>query len=88
LLVTANTDSFHPEDGGENFLRNFGVVFLRSVIQMLVIVNVVVSTLMMNMIRSSETSILTRTTWRHTPEDGILHSYRSENHKSYIALTG
>jgi hypothetical protein len=25
---------------------------------------------------------------RNIPEDGILHSYRSENLKSYIALTG
>jgi hypothetical protein len=24
----------------------------------------------------------------HIPEDGILHSHRSENLKSYIALTG
>jgi hypothetical protein len=24
----------------------------------------------------------------YIPEDGILHSHRRENHKSYIALTG
>jgi hypothetical protein len=37
---------------------------------------------------SSETSVLTRGTLYNTPEDGILHSYRLENLKSYIALTG
>jgi hypothetical protein len=33
-------------------------------------------------------SVLTRATWRNSPEDGILHSNRRENLKSYIALTG
>jgi hypothetical protein len=42
------------------------------------------STLMMEAIRSSETSIPTRTTRGHIPEYGILHSHRRENHKSYI----
>jgi hypothetical protein len=32
--------------------------------------------------------VLTRTTLRFNPEDGILHSHRRENLKSYIALTG
>jgi hypothetical protein len=31
----------------------------------------------------SETSVLIRATWRHIPEDGILHSHRRENFKSY-----
>jgi hypothetical protein len=43
--------------------------------------------LMMEAVRSSETS-LTRTTLRNIPEDDILHSHRRENLKSYIALTG
>jgi hypothetical protein len=45
-------------------------------------------TLMMGAIRSSETSVLARATRRHIPEEGILHSHRRENFKSYIALTG
>jgi hypothetical protein len=43
---------------------------------------------MMEEIRSSETLILTRATRRDIPEGGILHSYRSENLKSYVVLTG
>jgi hypothetical protein len=42
----------------------------------------------MEAILSSETSVLTRATQRDIPEDHILHSHRSENLKSYIALPG
>jgi hypothetical protein len=45
-------------------------------------------TLMIGTIRSSETSILTRGTRHNIPEDGILHSHRRKNLKSYIALNG
>jgi hypothetical protein len=41
-------------------------------------------TLKMEAIRSSETSIYTRSTLRHIPEDGILHSHRYEKLKHYI----
>jgi hypothetical protein len=34
--------------------------------------------------RFGGTSIHTRTTRRHIPEDGILHSHRCENLKSYM----
>jgi hypothetical protein len=44
----------------------------------------VLVTLMMGAVRFSETSVLKRTTPRHIPEDGILHSHRRENLKSYI----
>jgi hypothetical protein len=38
----------------------------------------------MEAIRSSETSVQSTTSTRcHTPEDGILHSNRRENLKSY-----
>jgi hypothetical protein len=43
---------------------------------------------MMEAIRSSETSAVTEVTRRHIKENGILHSHRRENLKSYIALTG
>jgi hypothetical protein len=44
------------------------------------------STPKMEAIRSSETSVHTRSTGRHIPEDGILHSHCCENLKSYKVL--
>jgi hypothetical protein len=45
-------------------------------------------TLGMEVLGSSETSLLTRATRCNIPEDDVLHSHRSEHLNSYIALTG
>jgi hypothetical protein len=63
------------------------------VIRLLVTVSVALSsqilaTLMMEVIRSSETSVLRIATRINITEDGILHSHFRENLKPYIALTG
>jgi hypothetical protein len=74
-------------------LRRAALVFLRSVRRLPVTANVVPSspilvTLMIEALRSSETSVLTRATLRNIPEDGILHSHLCENLTSYVSLTG
>jgi hypothetical protein len=46
--------------------------------------SIILFTLMIEAIRSSETLVLARNTWRHIPEDGILYSHRCENIHSYI----
>jgi hypothetical protein len=43
------------------------------------------STVIVEDIRFSEKSVLTRATWRHIPEDGIHHGHRRGSLKSYIA---
>jgi hypothetical protein len=58
------------------------------VVCLLVIANIVPSsqilvTPMTEAIRASETSVVSRTTRRHSPEDGIFHNRRREDLRSY-----
>jgi hypothetical protein len=66
-------------------------IFFRSVLLLLDTAKVVPSspilvTLMMEVIRSSETLVLRGAKQRNIPEDGILHSHSHENLKSYIFI--
>jgi hypothetical protein len=63
----------------EGYLASI-VIFLRSLLQLLDTANVVPSSailvaLMMEVIRSSETSVLTRAVRRNLSENGILHKW-------------
>jgi hypothetical protein len=72
--------------------RYYFIVLVHSELRLLVTVKVpgspILVTMMIEVILSSETSVLTRAQLRNNPEDDILHSNRRENPKSYVALTG
>jgi hypothetical protein len=81
----------NPRFGGTHRFHHHGEKNQHSELQLLVTANAVTSLLIlfiliMEAIRSSETLVLTRATWHHIPEDGILHSHRRENLKTYIAI--
>jgi hypothetical protein len=64
--------------------RRFGVSVTGNVVPR----SPILVAMMREVICSSETSVVARATRHHVREDGILHSHRRENFKSYIALTG
>jgi hypothetical protein len=49
----------------------------------IIFVGVIYFTMKMEETRSSETSVYNKPTVRHIQEDGILHSHRRENLRSY-----
>jgi hypothetical protein len=72
-------------------IGNLGTALaVHRVLRLLVTANVpnspILATLMMEAIRSSEMSVLTRATWSSIPEYGMLHSHCRENPKSYTVL--
>jgi hypothetical protein len=83
--------TYHLQHQGDKNRRARNIVFLRSVRRLLVKANVAPSspilvTLIMEALRSSEMSVLTRATWHNIPEDGILHSHRREILKSHLLI--
>jgi hypothetical protein len=85
--------SYNNRSFGGTYRFRHQLVLLRSVLQLLVNANsipswLILSNLMIEAIRSYETSVITRAVERNTPEEFILRSHLCEKLKSYIELTG
>jgi hypothetical protein len=83
LVRTDVSEERHHHHQGEKSQRTRNTV--SCVLQLLdspnaVLTSLINLTLMMEATRSSETSVHTRSTRRHIPENGILRSHLRENH--------
>jgi hypothetical protein len=96
-VVVVRTDVAEERIGSVIRVTRIGelgtALLVRSVLRLLVTAKVVHSspilvTLMMDAIRSPDTSVLAGAIRRNIPEDGILRSHRRENLKSVTVLTG
>jgi hypothetical protein len=91
LAVTSNavpSSQFHPEDGGDRFLRNVGshkghtALYPREYFKSYRALTV------WALKRIRNVFLVRYELGFYSPEDGILYIHRRENLKSYIALTG
>jgi hypothetical protein len=80
-VLTRATRRNNPEDTILHSLRHEN---LKSYMANVVPSSPILVILMMEALSSSETSVLTRATWRNIPEDAILYSHRHKNQNSYV----